>query len=205
MKTILIILFLFPLFCFSQTKVMVNGLGGEHDSTVAECVKSAYPQAVVYRSTNTLNQSFVNSTRLLGCSIIVRSTTGISNYETLAENNSDILFIMPSSSNSHVNTGITLGNIISTGAGTDTNVTGYPIHYFAQDPTGQNLSSYSNGYIAGLIAELSDELKITPNEVIFWAKFGKTPGHDGYGKFDANYVRTYYEKYHRKIYIKNKQ
>jgi len=181
---------------------MVNGMGGEHDSTVMECVKSAYPQAVVYRSTNTLNQSFVNSTRLLGCSIIVRSTTGISDYETLAENNSDILFIMPSGSNTHESTGITLGGIVSAGAGTDSNVTGYPIHFYSIDPTGSNLSSYANGYIAGLIAKFSDRFCVTPQRAYYWFTYNKTLGHDGYGKINYEWAVTYYTKYHRKIYIK---
>lgn len=203
MKTILTIL-LFVQIGFAQSKIMISGTDAEHDSIVYESLKIAYPNAVVSRSLNTLNQPFIDSIEALGYNMLVRSTTGYEAYKILSDTN-NVLFVMPSGSNNHESTGITLGSIVSTGCGTDSNITGYPIHYFAQDPTGQNLSSYSNGYIAGLIAELSDELKITPNEVIFWAKFGKTPGHDGYGKFDANYVRTYYEKYHRKIYIKNKQ
>lgn len=198
MKMLLIILI------FSVTanaQIYVSGTDSEHDSIVVEAVKLAYPNVTISRGTETLNQTLVTNLISQGYKIIVRSTTGYNSYSTLADDNPTILFVMPSGSNEHANTEITLGNILSTGAGTDSNVTGYPIHFYGTDPIGDNQSSYSNGYIAGIIAKLSDAYSITPPRAVFWLKYLKSLGHDGYGRIETSL--GYYEKYHRKLYIKN--
>ena len=182
---------------------MVSGTNSEHDSIVVLCVKSAYSNVIVSRSLDTLNQNFIDSIEVLGYNLLVRSTTGYASYSTLADSNS-ILFVMPSGSNDHIDTEITLGSIISTGCGVDSNITGYPIHFFDIDPVSGNQSSYSNGYIAGKIAYLADLLGITPQKVIYYAELLQTLGHDGYGKFNTDFIRQQHQKFTRKLYVRKK-
>ena len=55
--------------------------------------------------------------------------------------------------------------VVSTGAGLDTLVTGYRVEFFSIDPiTSSNLSSFSNGYIAGQIAYLANKFNMTPQQ-----------------------------------------
>lgn len=182
---------------------MVNGLGGTHDSLVVEAVKLGYGSNIsVYKSTSALNQTFVDSLKNNGFNMLVRSTTGYELYKALADSNASILFVMPSGSNSHVNTSITLGGIISTGAGVDSNLTGYPIHFYDTDPFYGNQSSYSNGYIAGKLAYIKDRLGCSWAEILYWLEFGKVITlKNGYGKIDVSGVIDLYGKYHRKLYI----
>jgi len=200
MKTILLIL-LFVQIGFAQSKIMISGTDAVHDSIVCESLKIAHPNAVVSRSLNALNQTFIDSIEALGYNMLVRSTTGYEAYKVLSDTN-NVLFVMPSGSNNHESTGITLGSIVSTGCGTDSNITGYPIHFYSIDPTGSNLSSYSNGYIAGLIAKFSDTFCTTPQRAYYWFTYGDTLEHNGYGKINYDNASLYYGKFHRKIYIK---
>jgi len=176
---------------------MVSGYGGEHDSIVEECVKQGYIDCggnlnniTVIRSANSyLNQGFIDSLRNTGFNFLVRSTTGYGGFtiQSLAINNPDILFIMPSGSNSHINTGNTLSIIVATGAGDTANKTGYPIHFYDKDTTGQMASSYSNGYIAGKLARIKDSSKCSLSDAFNYAKLStKQPFSptNGYGKID---------------------
>jgi hypothetical protein len=100
--------------------------------------------------------------------IIVRSYAGLNSYISIANDHPAVKLFMPSGSNSPVLTfSGDLQNcpIIVTGAGVDSNVTGYQIDFYSIDPiTSNNLSSFSNGYIAGQIAFISDYLDITVDE-----------------------------------------
>jgi hypothetical protein len=81
---------------------------------------------------------------------------------------------MPAGSNSFqyvVNLDIPNSSVVSTGAGLDTLVTGYKVEFFSIDPiTNSNESSYSNGYIAGQIAFLSNKFNISTQQARILAR-----------------------------------
>jgi hypothetical protein len=97
--------------------------------------------------------------------LIIRSTTGLSTGLRLAPDYPSVELVMPAGSN--VYTQVFFGDVITspvviTGAGNDSNQTGYKLEFFAIDPiTSTNLSSYSNGYVAGQIAYIANTLNVS--------------------------------------------
>jgi hypothetical protein len=167
-----------PVYSQQQTSnhnVLVSGLGGQHDLDVKQSFLLGYSS---YNSSSFsgnvdlfhdygLSSSF-NHAENNNYDIIIRSTTGMSAYISLANQHPSVELIMPSGSNSHIET--FSGNleecpIIVTGVGVDSNVTGYQVDFYSIDPiTTDNLSSFANGYIAGQIVFISDYLGISIDE-----------------------------------------
>ena len=152
--------------------VLISGFGGQHDLDVKQAFLLGY--ASYNSSTFSGNvdlfydyaiSASINHAENNNYDIIIRSTTGLSSYISIANQHPAVQIIMPSGSNSHIET--FTGNleecpIIATGAGIDSNVTGYQIDFYSIDPiTTANLSSFSNGYIAGQIVFISDYLGIS--------------------------------------------
>ncbi|MGB5847057.1 MAG: T9SS type A sorting domain-containing protein [Ignavibacteriaceae bacterium] len=160
----------------SNHNVLISGFGGQHDLDVKQSFLLGYAS---YNSSSfsgnvdlfydyAISSSFTHAENN-NYDIIIRSTTGLSSYISSANQHPTVKLIMPSGSNSHIET--FRGNlhdcpIIATGAGITSNVTGYQIDFYSIDPisTG-NLSSFANGYIAGQIVFISDYLGISIDEV----------------------------------------
>ncbi len=182
----------------SNHNVLISGFGGQHDLDVKQSFLYGYSS---YNSSsfsgnvdlfydNAVSSSFTHAENN-NYDIIIRSTTGLSSYISLANQHPTVKLIMPSGSNSHIET--YTGNlqdcpIIVTGAGITSNVTGYQIDFYSIDPisTG-NLSSFANGYIAGQIAFISDYLGISIDEARTRARGSGSNGgtydyENGYGR-----------------------
>ncbi|MFC2119624.1 T9SS type A sorting domain-containing protein [Bacteroidota bacterium] len=159
----------------SNHNVLISGFGGQHDLDVKQAFLIGYSS---YNSSSfdgnvelfydyAISSSFAYAENN-NYDIIIRSTTGLSYFIYAAIQHPDVELIMPSGSNSHIET--FSGNlqdcpIIATGAGTTSNVTGYQIDFYSIDPiTTSNLSSFANGYIAGQIVFISDYLGISIDE-----------------------------------------
>ncbi|MCH7772766.1 MAG: T9SS type A sorting domain-containing protein, partial [Bacteroidetes bacterium] len=116
-----------------------------------------------------------------GYEMIIRSTTGLIAGLQLAQYFPLIKLVMPSGSNSFVQTysgDIINSPVIITGAGVDSNITGYKIDFFSIDPiTGTNLSSFSNSYIAGQIAFIANSLQSSLDSAKYLAR--STGSNDG--------------------------
>jgi hypothetical protein len=159
----------------SNHNVLISGFGGQHDLDVKQAFLLGYTS---YDSSSFsgnvdlffdygISSSF-NHAENNNYDIIIRSTTGLSSFISVANQHPNVELIMPSGSNNHIET--FNGNmedcpIIATGAGVTSNVTGYQIDFYSIDPisTG-NLSSFSNGYTAGQIVFISDYLGISIDE-----------------------------------------
>ncbi len=132
------------------------------------------------------------------CNIYIRSTTG---YDTLKSLNyyPHIQTFMPSGSNSHILTsdlGGNLPNLILTGCGTTSNLTSYEIEFYGIDPTGSNLASYSNGYIAGQIVYISNRLHTTIWNARKLARSVRAyDTENGYGNIDVNTLVNLWDGY----------
>jgi hypothetical protein len=141
------------------TKVLISGWGGQHDMDVKNAFHIGYEsydgtqfQGEVLVYPNSLQNSFTYAEQN-GYEMIIRSTTGLMTGLILAPGYPTIKLVMPSGSNSFVQTysgDVVSSPVIITGAGIDTNVTGYKVEFFSEDPiTENNLSSFSNGLKAG--------------------------------------------------------
>ncbi|MHA2101065.1 MAG: T9SS type A sorting domain-containing protein [Candidatus Kariarchaeaceae archaeon] len=150
------------------SKVLISGWGGQHDIDVQTAFYIGYSsydgtefQGEVLVYTNSLQNSFTYADQN-GYEMIIRSTTGLMTGMIIAPNYPDIKLVMPSGSNSFIQTysgDVMTSPVIITGAGIDSNVTGYKVEFFSEDPiTGNNFSSFSNGYIAGQLAFISNTL-----------------------------------------------
>ncbi len=152
-------------------KVIISGYGGQHDLDVKTAFQIGYAshnntpftgEVILY--TNTLQSSF-NYAVANSFDLIIRSTTGLSTGLRLAPDYPTVELVMPAGSNSY--TQVFFGDVVTspvviTGAGNDSNQTGYKLEFFAIDPiTSTNLSSYSNGYVAGQIAYIANTLNVS--------------------------------------------
>jgi hypothetical protein len=172
--------FLFPSSFHFQpvTKVMISGLSGytAHDTDVknaflkgyASYDSSAFLGQVDLHLDNDANSALVYANQN-NYQLVVRSYTGINSaIDDSAKKYPKVLLLMPAGSNGFnwvCNLDIPNSAVISTGAGLDKLVTGYKVEFFDIDPvTNSNLSSFSNGYIAGQIAFIANHLKITPQQ-----------------------------------------
>ncbi|MFB3057493.1 MAG: hypothetical protein ACE1ZQ_10080, partial [Ignavibacteriaceae bacterium] len=139
----------------SNHNVLISGFGGQHDLDVKQSFLLGYSS---YNSSSfsgnvdlfydyAVSSSFTHAENN-NYDIIIRSTTGLSYYISVANQHPTIELIMPSGSNNHIET--FTGNlqdcpIIATGAGITSNVTGYQIDFYSIDPISSgNLSSFSN-------------------------------------------------------------
>jgi Secretion system C-terminal sorting domain len=178
----------------SRFDVLVSGYVPEHDEEVLQSFLEGYAsynntefsgRTKVHFSTNILNSLlFANENEY---ELVIRSYTGLLEAIDRADNFPGIQIIMPSGSNSFIESfsgDIKSCPVIVTGAGVEHNVTGYTLEFFSIDPTGGNLSSFSNGYIAGQIAFLADFLGLSYNEARILAR-NTASQHNDYDYFDG--------------------
>jgi len=152
-------------------KVIISGWGGQHDLDVKNSFYLGYSS---YDSTDFLgevilySQSLQNSFEYAeqnGYNLIIRSTSALLSAILIAPTYPSIKLVMPAGSNSFVQafSGDLINSpVIVTGAGTDSNVTGYKLDFYSVDPiTGGNTSSFSNGYVAGQLAYIANTLHVS--------------------------------------------
>jgi hypothetical protein len=148
------------------SKVIISGNGGQHDLDVKNAFYLGYSsynnaqfpgEVLVYSSSLQTGFEYAIANNY---NLIVRSTSGLSTALRIAPNYPSVDLVMPSGSNSYTQTfyGEVLSSpVVITGAGNDSNQTGYKLEFFSQDPiTVNNLSSYSNGYVAGQLAFIAN-------------------------------------------------
>jgi len=208
-----LVIFVFSHFNFSQEPgdsstavssrfdVVVSGFISEHDEDVLQSFLEGYSsyngnqfsgRAYIHSSTNILNSlSFASENDY---ELVIRSYTGLLEAIGLADNFPELQIVMPSGSNSFIES--FSGDIIScpvivTGAGLSHNVTGYTLEFFSIDPIGNNLSSFSNGYIAGQLAFLADFLGLSYDEARMLARNtasmqGEYDFFDGFGSINID-------------------
>ncbi len=186
----------------SNHNILISGFGGQHDLDVKQSFllgysnydSSSFSGNVDLFNDYAISSSFTHAENN-NYDIIIRSTTGLSSYISIANQHPTVELIMPSGSNNHIET--FTGNlddcpIIATGAGLTSNVTGYQIDFYSIDPiSSENLSSFANGYIAGQIAFISDYLGISIDEARSLARESGSKGgiydyHNGYGRIIIN-------------------
>ena len=185
----------------SRFDVVVSGFIPEHDEDVLQSFLEGYSnyngtefsgRAYVHNSTNILNSlSFASENEY---ELVIRSYTGLLEAIELADNFPELQIIMPSGSNSFIETfsgDIINCPVIVTGAGLTHNVTGYTLEFFSINPIGNNLSSFSNAYIAGQIAFLADFLGLSYDEARMLARNtaslqGEYDYFDGFGSINID-------------------
>jgi hypothetical protein len=186
----------------SNHNILISGFGGQHDLDVKQSFllgysnydSSSFSGNVDLFNDYAISSSFTHAENN-NYDIIIRSTTGLSSYISVANQHPTVELIMPSGSNNHIET--FTGNlddcpIIATGAGLTSNVTGYQIDFYSIDPiSSENLSSFANGYIAGQIAFISDYLGISIDEARSLARESGSSGgtydyENGYGRIIIN-------------------
>ena len=152
-------------------KVIISGYGGQHDLDVKTAFLIGYAsynntpftgEVILY--SNTLQLSFDYAVAN-DYDLIIRSTSGLSTGLRLAPDYPTVELVMPAGSNTF--TQVFFGDVITspvviTGAGVDSNLTGYKLEFYGIDPvTELNYSSFSNGYIAGQLAFISNTLNVS--------------------------------------------
>lgn len=185
----------------SRFDVVVSGYILEHDEDVLQSFLEGYSsyngiqfsgRVYIHNSTNILNSLLFASENEY--ELVIRSYTGLLEAIELADNFPELQIIMPSGSNSFIETfsgDIKCCPVIVTGAGISHNVTGYTLEFFSIDPIGINLSSFSNGYIAGQIALLADFLGLSYDEARMLARntaslHGEYDYFDGFGSINLD-------------------
>ncbi|MFA6598232.1 MAG: T9SS type A sorting domain-containing protein [Ignavibacteriaceae bacterium] len=178
-KTLLFLgIFLFTAVTYSQpvTKVLISGEYTAHDTDVKNAFLLGYASydATQYNGQIDLHSDYTpyNALRYAhenGYQIAVRSYSGLNTtVDDSAKNYSDVLLFMPAGSNSYIytcNIDVPNSAVVSTGAGVDSLVTGYEVEFFSVDPiTNSNLSSFSNGYIAGQIAFMANHFNVSVSQ-----------------------------------------
>jgi hypothetical protein len=186
-------------------KVIISGFGGQHDLDVKDAFLIGYAsynntpftgEVILY--SNTLQTSF-NYAVENDYDMIIRSTSGLSTGLRLAPDYPDVKLVMPAGSNNY--TQVFYGDIITspvviTGAGVDSNQTGYKLEFYSVDPiTGTSLSSYSNGYIAGQLAFISNSLNCSFDSARTLARLSGSEGgecdfYNGFGKIEPENIQT---------------
>ena len=176
MKKIFFAFFIFAalnfnlLFAQTVSKVLVSGDGNnvQHDNDVAAAFMIGYSnydnsnfEGLINLYTGTVDSSFIHANNN-DYDVIIRSYTGLEDAIPIASGYPSIKLFMPSGSNSFEETftGDVLNSpVVITGAGIDSNVTGYQVEFFSIDPiTGDTLSSFANGYIAGQLSFIANSL-----------------------------------------------
>jgi len=197
-------------YCQQVTKVMVANGGFDHDINVMNSFLLGYSS---YDGTQFNGTTFVaNNPNNLGIynafnyantnnfQILLISTSGLYTGILYAPSYPSVKLFMPSGNNTYQAYSYT-GDILQcpvivTGAGDTENMTGYKVEFFGKDIiTTSNLSSFSNGYIAGQLAFLSNYFNISLDSSRSLArKYSSNNGvfdqYDGYGKIDVGYIIT---------------
>lgn len=210
MKKIFLTLFIFSVPIFAQkidTVAVYSGnasLWSSHDSLVANSFVQGYESTsgnwngIIIHSDYSLSQAY-NA----GAKLFIESYVGgfPVNIEKDQYYQYGLLQLYPAGSNTHTqvyNSGGNLPSAISTGAGDSTNETGYDVEFFSNDPTGNepDLSSFSNGYIAGQLAFIKDSLNCTWWESRYRARItgtnnGSWNSENGYGKIQIDSALAY--------------
>jgi len=150
-------------------KVIISGWGGQHDLDVKNSFYFGYSS---YDSTEFLGEVILYSQSLQNSfeyaeqndyNLIIRSAIGLASGILIAPDYPSIKLFMPSGSNSFVQafSGDLINSpVIVTGAGLDSNVTGYKLDFYSVDSiTEGNASSFSNGYVAGQLAFIANSLQ----------------------------------------------
>ena len=193
----------------SRFSVLVSGFITGHDEDVLESFFEGYSS---YNGTQYSGRTYIHSSTSIANSLsfasendydlVIRSYTGLLQAIALADNFPEIQIIMPSGSNSFIESfsgDIINCPVIVTGAGIEHNVTGYTLEFFSIDPIGNNLSSFSNGYIAGQLAFLADFLGLSYEEARMLARNtasmqGEFDYFDGFGSINIDEAINWIEQ-----------
>lgn len=178
-------------------KVIINGAGGEHDDDVESSFILGYRSTgadwagTTTKRVETLEESLIYA-QANDYDCVIRSTIDMSEFISTA----DVYYptvqtFMPAGSNEHIEVySGSLVNIVITGCGVTSNLTAYNTEFYSIDPLSQNnLSSYSNGYIAGQIAYIKDSLNCSFWEARYRARVTSSrstnyTGENGYGSIN---------------------
>jgi hypothetical protein len=186
-------------------KVIISGYGGQHDLDVKTSFLLGYAS---YNNTPFTGEVILYSYSLQSSfdyavandyDLIIRSTSGLSTGLRLAPDYPSVELVMPAGSNTY--TQVFFGDVITspvviTGAGVDSNQTGYQLEFFSIDPiTTTNASSFSNGYIAGQLSYLSNTLNVSFDSARVLARAkgsenGTLDFYNGYGEIQPEYILT---------------
>lgn len=176
-------------------KVIINGAGGEHDDDVESSFILGYESTggmwsgTIAKRVETLELSLIYA-EANDYDCVVRSVTDMSSLiQTASAYYPTVQTFMPAGSNEHIEVySGSLVNIVIAGCGVTSNLTAYNTEFYSTDPLSQNnLSSYSNGYIAGQIAYIKDTLNCSWWEARYRARVTSSTGgtysdENGYGK-----------------------
>ena len=124
-------------------KVIISGYGGQHDLDVKTAFQIGYAS---YNNTPFTGEVILYSYTLQSSfdyavandyDLIIRSTSGLSTGLRLAPNYPGVELVMPAGSNTY--TQVFFGDVITspvviTGAGVDSNLTGYTLEFYGIDP-----------------------------------------------------------------------
>ncbi len=204
---VLILFFVIAQCAFAQqiNKVIISGYGGQHDIDVKAAFLLGYAshnntpftgEVILY--SNTLQSSF-NYAIANDYDLIIRSTSGLSTGLRLAPDYPSVELVMPAGSNTY--TQVFFGDILTspvviTGAGEDSNQTGYKLEFYSTDPiTGTSLSSYANGFVAGQLAYVSNTLDCSFDSARVLARLKGTEGgtcdfYNGFGEIQPGIIVT---------------
>ena len=192
--------------CAQQiNKVIISGYGGQHDLDVKAAFLLGYAchnntpftgEVILY--SNTLQSSF-NYAIANDYDLIIRSTSGLSTGLRLAPDYPSVELVMPAGSNTY--TQVFFGDILTspvviTGAGEDSNQTGYKLEFYSEDPiTGTSLSSYANGFVAGQLAYVANTLDCSFDSARALARLKGTEGgtwdfYNGFGEIQPGIILT---------------
>ena len=141
---------------------------GDHANTVKAAISLGYGSDIsnqIEIKTGGLSADLAYADSI-GAIAVVRSTTGYSSYASLAESYYPrILMFMPLGSNSNVELTTALSVIVSSGAGDTENKNntayGNGLEFWDNDydtATSDDVSSYSNGVVAGKLLKIRDTL-----------------------------------------------
>ena len=186
-------------------KVIISGYGGQHDLDVKTSFLIGYAS---YNSTPFTGEVILYSDALQAgynfavannYDLIIRSTSGLSTGLRLAPDYPSVELVMPAGSNTY--TQVFFGDVLTspvviTGAGTDSNLTGYSLEFYSEDPiTGTNLSSFANGYVAGQIAFIANTLNCSFDSARVLARQKGSEGgewdvYNGFGKIQPQNIIT---------------
>lgn len=177
-------------------KVIINGAGGEHDDDVESSFILGYESTgevwagTITKRVETLELSLIYA-EANDYDCVVRSVTDMSSLiQTASAYYPTVQTFMPAGSNDYIQVySGAVENIVIAGCGVSANLTGYNIEFYSIDPLSQNnLSSYSNGYIAGQIAYIKDSLNCSFWEARYRARVTSSrttyTGENGYGSIN---------------------
>ena len=193
------------IFAQQVNKVIISGLGGQHDLDVKNAFLLGYSSyngspytgdIILY--VNSLQASFMYAAAN-DYDLMVRSTTGVSFGIILAPSYPSVKLVMPAGSNSYIQA--FSGNVINspvviTGAGNDSNQTAYELEFYSIDPiTSSSLSSFANGYIAGQLAFIANTLNCSFDSARTLARVkgsenGTWDFYNGFGKIQLKNIVT---------------